>query len=81
MTLLLPSYIHQIITVICDLSAIKPTFEMLDDNIRLILEKHAPLHSCGVAINQNDSWYNAMKSDIILLENIGIGQNVSTYNI
>ena len=63
--LLLPSYIHQIITVICDLSAIKPNFEMLDDNIRLIHQKHAPLHSCGVAINQNDPWYNAMKSDII----------------
>ena len=42
-----------------------PTFEMLDDNLRLILEKHAPLHSCRVPINQNDPWYNAMKSDII----------------
>ena len=38
---------------------------MLDDNIRLILEKHAPLHSCRVPINRNDPWYNAMKSDII----------------
>ena len=38
---------------------------MLDDNLRLILEKHAPFHSCRVPINQNDPWYNAMKSDII----------------
>ena len=30
-----------------------PTFEMLDDNLRLILEKHALLHSCRVPINQN----------------------------
>ena len=42
-----------------------PTFEMLDDNLRLILEKHAQLHSCRVPINQNDPWYNAIKSDII----------------
>ena len=42
-----------------------PSFEMLDDNLRLILEKHALLHSCRVPINQNDPWYNAMKSDII----------------
>ena len=42
-----------------------PTFEMLDDNLRLILEKHALLHSCRVPINRNDPWYNAMKSDII----------------
>ena len=42
-----------------------PTFEMLDDNLGLILEKHAPLHSCRVPINRKDPWYNAMKSDII----------------
>ena len=42
-----------------------PTFEMLDDNLRLILDKHAPLHSCRLPINQNDQWYHAMKSDII----------------
>ena len=42
-----------------------PSFEMLGDNLRLILEKNAPLHSCRVPINQNDPWYNAMKSDII----------------
>ena len=42
-----------------------PTFEMLDDNLRLIHEKHAPLHSCRVPTNRNDPWYNAMKSDII----------------
>ena len=42
-----------------------PTFEMPDDDFRLILEKHAPLNSCRVPINQNDPWYNAMKSDII----------------
>ena len=41
-----------------------PTFEMLGDNLWLILEKHAPLHSCRVPINQFDPWYNAMKSDI-----------------
>ena len=28
-----------------------PIFEMLDDNLGLILEKHAPLHSCRVPIN------------------------------
>ena len=37
---------------------------MLDDNFRLIHEKHAPLHSCRVPINRNGPWYNAMKSDI-----------------
>ena len=42
-----------------------PIFEMLDDNLRLILEKYAPLHSCRVPINRNDSWYNSMKYDII----------------
>ena len=42
-----------------------PTFEILEDNLGLILEKHAPLHSCRVPINRNDPWYNAMKSDII----------------
>ena len=63
--LLLPSYIHQIISVIYDPSAIKPTFEMLVDNLGLILQKHAPLNSCGVPMNQNDPWYIAMKSDII----------------
>ena len=96
--LLLPSYLHLIITV-CDLSVIKsvnyaelkqsrnlrginlttrkadicqlisptlcPTFEMLDDNLRFILEKHAPFHSCRVPINQNNPWNKAMKSDII----------------
>ena len=41
-----------------------PTFEMLDDNLRLILERHALLPSCRVPINRNDPWYNAMKSDI-----------------
>ena len=39
---------------------------MLDDSLRLILEKHALLRSCRVPINLNDSWYNAMKSDIIV---------------
>ena len=38
---------------------------MLDDNLKHILEKHAPLHSCRAPINRNDPWYNAMKSDII----------------
>ena len=38
---------------------------MLDGNLRLILERHAPLHSCRMPINRNDPWYNAMKSDII----------------
>ena len=42
-----------------------PTIKMLDDNLRLILVKHAPLHSCRVPINQNDPWYTAMKYDII----------------
>ena len=42
-----------------------PTFEMLDGNLWLILEKHAPLHSCRVPINRNDPWCDAMKSDII----------------
>ena len=42
-----------------------PTFEMLDDSIKLILEKHAQLHSCRVPINRNDPWQNAIKSDII----------------
>ena len=46
-----------------------PTFEMLDDNLWLILEKHAPLHPCRVTISRNDPWCNAMKSDIIM----GIG--------
>ena len=41
-------------------------FEMLDDNLRLILENHALLHSCRVPINQDDPWYNAMRSDIIV---------------
>ena len=49
-------------------------FEMLDDSLRLILEKYTPLLSCGVPINQNDPWYNAIKSDIIADNNIGIGQ-------
>ena len=42
-----------------------PTFEMLNDSIRLIHEKHASLHSCRVPINRNDPWHNAMKSDVI----------------
>ena len=51
---------------ICQLTS--PTlcpFEMHDDSLRLILEKHAPLHSSRVPINQNDPSYNAMKSDVI----------------
>ena len=40
-------------------------FEMLDDSLKLILWKHAPLHSCGLPLNRNDPWYNAMKSDIV----------------
>ena len=40
-------------------------FKMLDDSIRLIHEKYAPLHSCRVPINKNDLTYNAMISDII----------------
>ena len=55
-----------------------PTFEMLDDNLGLILEKHAPLHSCRVPINRNDLWHNAVKSDIIAANNIVIGQKDST---
>ena len=42
-----------------------PTFEMLNNNLWLIPENHAPLSSCRVLINRNDPWYNAMKSDII----------------
>ena len=38
---------------------------MLDDNLRLMLEKHAQLSSCRVPINRNDPYYSAMKSDII----------------
>ena len=57
---------------ICQL--ISPTlcliFERLHNNIRLILEKHASLHSCRVPVNQDDPWYNAMKSDIIADKNI-----------
>ena len=52
---------------ICKL--ISPTlcpFEMLHDNISLILEKHALLHSCREQINRNDPWHNAMKYDIIV---------------
>ena len=48
-----------------------PTFKMLDENLWLILEKHAPLHSCRVPINRNDPWYNAMKSDIIAAKKHG----------
>ena len=51
-----------------------PTFEMLDDNIRLILEKHAPLHSCREPTNQNDPWYNAMKSDITVAKKQALGR-------
>ena len=40
-------------------------FEMLDDSLWLILEKHAPLHSCRLPINRNDPRHNAMKYDII----------------
>ena len=36
---------------------------MLDDSLRLILEKHTLLCSQRV-LNQNDLWYNAMKSNI-----------------
>ena len=42
-----------------------PSLKMLDDSLRLILEKLAPLHSWRVPINQNVPWYDAMKSDII----------------
>ena len=41
------------------------SFEMLDDTLRLILEKPVPLRSCRVPINQNDPRYNAMKSEFI----------------
>ena len=44
---------------------------MLDDNVWLMLERHAPLHSCRVPINRNDPWYNAMKSDIITTQKHG----------
>ena len=44
----------------------------------LILEKLASLLSCRVPINCNDSWYDAMKSDIIAAKNIGIGLKDST---
>ena len=44
---------------------------MLDDNVRLILEKHAPLHSCRVPTNRNDPWHDAMKSDIIATKKHG----------
>ena len=52
---------------ICQLisSTLCPTFEMHDDTLRLILEKHPPLHSCRVPINQNEPWYNTIRSDII----------------
>ena len=48
-----------------------PTYEMLDDSLRLILEKHAPLHTCRVPINRSDPRNNAMKSDIIAAEKQG----------
>ena len=38
---------------------------MLDDQLGLILEMHAPLNSFRVLITRNDPWYDAMKSDII----------------
>ena len=41
------------------------TFEMISDNLRLLLGKHTLLHCCRVPINRNDPWYSAMKSDII----------------
>ena len=44
---------------------------MPDDNLGLILEKHAPLHSCRVLIYRNDPWYNAMNSDIIAAKKLG----------
>ena len=50
------------------------TFAMLDDNLGHIFEKHALLYSCGVPINQNDPWYNAMKS----AKNMGIGLKDNT---
>ena len=46
-------------------STLCPSVEMLDDNLRLILEKNAPLSSCRVLINRNYPWHNAMKSNII----------------
>ena len=52
--------------------------EMLVDSLRLILEKQAPLRSCRVPINQNDPWYDAIKSDIIAAKNIVIGQKDSS---
>ena len=55
-----------------------PIFEMLDDNIWPILEKHVPLHSCTVLINRNDPWNYAIKSGINAAENISIGQKDST---
>ena len=51
---------------------------MLDGNISPILEKHAPLYSCIVLINQNEPWYYAIKSGINAAENISIGQKDST---
>ena len=51
-----------------------PTLEMLDDNIMLILEKHAPLRSCRVSVNKNDPCYNAMKSDIIAAKKQSLGR-------
>ena len=61
---------------ICQLISLTscPAFEMLDDNLGLTLEKHAPLHSCSVPINRNDPWHKAMKSDIIAAKNMVIGQ-------
>ena len=53
------------------------TFEMLDDNLRLIIQKYAPLHSCRVPISRNDPCHNAMKSDTIAAKNIAIGQKDS----
>ena len=44
---------------------------MLDDNLRLILEKHAPLHSCRIPINRNDPWHNAIESDSIATKKHG----------
>ena len=46
------------------LSTLCLSVEMLDDSLRLILEKHAPLRSCRVQINRNDPWYNATNSFI-----------------
>ena len=55
-----------------------PSFEMLDDCLRLILQRHAPLRLCGAPINRNNPLYNAMKSDVIAAKNMGIGQKDST---